>query len=103
MPLHLSYIPPLSMVNVDFSNPSLVLGIGLIGCGVVLLQVGLMCVYSPLLLLVMATPVIVLLCLLLVAVFMTPAMVEMVGQRRFPAMERKHGGSMLVSVLWSLG
>jgi hypothetical protein len=64
---------------------------------------GLRAVFGPLLLLVMATPVIVLLCLLLVAVFMTPAMVEMVGQRRFPAMERKHGGSMLVSVLWSLG
>jgi hypothetical protein len=34
---------------------------------------------------------------------MTPAMVELVGQRRYPTLERKHGGSLLVSVLWSLG
>ena len=60
-------------------------------------------VFAPLLVLVLATPVIVLLCLLLVAMFMTPAMVELVGQRRFPSLERKHGGSMVVSVLWSLG
>jgi hypothetical protein len=60
-------------------------------------------VFAPLLVLVLATPVIVLLCLLLVAMFMTPAMVELVGQRRYPALERKHGGSLLVSVLWSLG
>lgn len=60
-------------------------------------------VFAPLLVLVMATPVIVLLCLLLVAMFMTPAMVDLVGQRRFPGMERKHGGSLVVSVLWSLG
>jgi hypothetical protein len=60
-------------------------------------------VFAPLLVLVLATPVIVLLCLLLVALFMTPAMVELVGQRRYPTLERKHGGSLLVSVLWSLG
>lgn len=60
-------------------------------------------VFAPLLVLVLATPVIVLLCLLLVAVFMTPAMVDLVGQRRYPTLERKHGGSMWVSVLWSLG
>jgi hypothetical protein len=60
-------------------------------------------VFAPLLVLVLATPVIVLLCLLLVAMFMTPAMVDLVGQRRFAALERKHGGSLLVSVLWSFG
>ncbi|MDO9250142.1 EI24 domain-containing protein [Hydrogenophaga sp.] len=60
-------------------------------------------VFAPLLVLVLATPVIVVLSLLLVALFMTPAMVELVGQRRFPVMERKHGGSLIVSVLWSLG
>jgi hypothetical protein len=59
--------------------------------------------FAPLLLLVLATPVIVVLCLLLVAMFMTPAMVDLVGQRRFPALERKQGGSLIVSVLWSLG
>lgn len=60
-------------------------------------------VFAPLLVLVLATPVIVLLCLLLVAMFMTPAMVDLVGQRRFAQLERRHGGSLLVSVLWSLG
>ena len=60
-------------------------------------------VFSPLIVLVLATPVIVLLCLLLVAVFMTPAMVDLVGQRRFPMLERKRGGSLFVSVFWSLG
>ena len=60
-------------------------------------------VFAPLLVLVLATPVIVLSCLLLVAVLMTPAMVSLVGQRRFASLERKHGGSLLASVLWSLG
>ena len=60
-------------------------------------------VFAPLLVLVLATPVIVVLCLLLVAGFMTPAMVSMVGKRRFPDLERKLGGSLLMSILWSLG
>lgn len=60
-------------------------------------------VFAPLLVLVLATPVIVLLCLLLVAVFMTPTMVELVGQRRFPDLQRKQGGSFVASVFWSLG
>lgn len=60
-------------------------------------------VFSPLIVLVLATPVIVLLCLLLVAAFMTPAIVDLVGQRRFPQLERRRGGSMLVSIFWSLG
>lgn len=64
---------------------------------------GLRTVFAPLLVLVMATPVIVLLCLLLVAMFMTPAMVELVAQRRYAALERKQGGSLVKSVFWSLG
>ena len=64
---------------------------------------GLRSVFGPLLVLVMATPVVVLLCLLLVAVFMTPAMVELVAQRRFATLQRKQGASMVVGVLWSLG
>ncbi len=60
-------------------------------------------VFAPLLVLVLATPLIVLLCLLLVAMFMTPFMVDLVGQRRFPALERKKGGTLAASVLWSLG
>jgi hypothetical protein len=60
-------------------------------------------VFAPLLVLVLATPLIVMLCLLLVALFMTPAMVELVGQRRYPLLERRHGGSWAVGLLWSLG
>jgi hypothetical protein len=60
-------------------------------------------VFAPLLVLVLATPVIVLLCLLLVAGFMTPAMVELVSQRRFAQLQRKQGGTVLMSVVWSLG
>jgi hypothetical protein len=60
-------------------------------------------VFAPLIVLVLATPVIVLLCLLLVALFMTPAMVELVAQRRFAQLERKRGGSLVIGLLWSLG
>ncbi len=64
---------------------------------------GLRLVLAPALLLALAIPVIVISSLLFVAVFMTPAMVSLVAERRFPALERKKGGSMLTSVLWSLG
>ena len=60
-------------------------------------------VLAPVLLLFLAIPVIVIVSLLFVAVFMTPAMVALVGERRFPALERKKGGSLLASVVWSLG
>ena len=60
-------------------------------------------VLAPVLLLFLAIPVIVVVSLLFVAVFMTPTMVAMVAERRFPGMERKKGGSMMASVLWSLG
>lgn len=64
---------------------------------------GMRTVFAPLLVLMIATPVIVLLCLLLVALFMTPAIVELVAQRRFPALERRRGGSWLGGLFWSLG
>jgi hypothetical protein len=49
------------------------------------------------------TPVIVLLSLIIVAVAMTPSLVAMVGERRFATLERKKGGSLLMSIIWSLG
>ena len=58
---------------------------------------------APLLLLMLATPVLVVLCLLLVAMFMTPAMVSLVARRRFAGLERRYGGSFVFSVFWSLG
>ncbi|MBT9474647.1 EI24 domain-containing protein [Polaromonas sp.] len=60
-------------------------------------------VLAPALLLFLAIPVIVITTLLFVAMFMTPAMVAMVAERRFPRLERKKGGSLLASILWSLG
>ena len=60
-------------------------------------------VMAPVLLLFLAIPVIVIVSLLFVAIFMTPAMVALVAERRFPQLERKKGGSLLASLLWSLG
>ncbi len=60
-------------------------------------------VLAPALLLFLAIPVIVVVSLLFVAIFMTPAMVALVAQRRFPQLERKKGGSLLASLFWSLG
>ena len=34
---------------------------------------------------------------------MTPAMVSLVAERRFPLLERRHGGSLLAGLFWSLG
>lgn len=60
-------------------------------------------VLAPALLLFLAIPVIVIVSLLFVAILMTPAMVALVAERRFPQLERKLGGSMLASLFWSLG
>lgn len=60
-------------------------------------------VFAPLVVLVLATPAIVVLCLLLVSLFMTPAMVDLVARRRFGSLERRQGGSTIASVLWSTG
>lgn len=58
---------------------------------------------APLLVAVVVTPVIVLLSLLTVAVLMTPALVALVAQRRFADLERKKGGSLVLSLGWSVG
>ncbi|MGY8905269.1 MAG: EI24 domain-containing protein [Burkholderiales bacterium] len=57
---------------------------------------------APLLLIFAITPLLAIVSLLAVALLMTPALVALVAQRRFAALERKKGGSMLVGVLWSL-
>ena len=59
-------------------------------------------VMAPLLVVLAVTPVLVVLSLLVVAVLMTPALVALVADRRFPALERKKGGSFVASVAWSL-
>jgi hypothetical protein len=64
---------------------------------------GLKTVVAPLIVIFAVTPVIVVLSLLFVAVFMTPALAALVRERRFPLLERKRGGSMAAGIAWSLG
>ncbi len=58
---------------------------------------------APLLVVVGITPLIAIASLLMVAMLMTPALVSLVAQRRFPSLEQKKGGSFIASVGWSLG
>ena len=60
-------------------------------------------VIAPLILVVLAIPVVVVVSVLLVALMMTPAIVNLVAARRFPALERRHGAGALKSALFSLG
>lgn len=60
-------------------------------------------VLAPLIVIFAVTPLIVVLSLLAVAVMMTPALVSLVAERRFAQLERKKGGSLAVSLLWSMG
>ena len=69
-------------------------GIGLTGLNAVL---------APVLLLLLSVPLIVIASLLFVSVLMTPAMVTLVADRRFPALERRKGGAFWASIAWSLG
>jgi hypothetical protein len=64
---------------------------------------GLKTVLAPLIVLFLATPVLVLLSLLSVALLMAPSMLKLVARRRFPALEAKRGGTFLGSVAISLG
>ncbi len=59
-------------------------------------------VLAPLVVVFLSTPVIVVLALLMVAAFMTPSMVGLVSARRFPLLERKHGGSFFGSMFGAL-
>ncbi|MEX8193176.1 EI24 domain-containing protein [Comamonas guangdongensis] len=49
------------------------------------------------------TPVLVVAVLLLVGVFMAPVLAQLVAEKRFPELEKKHGGSAVASLLWSGG
>jgi hypothetical protein len=59
-------------------------------------------VLAPMIVVFLTTPVIVVLSLLLVAAFMTPAMLTLVANRRFPLLERRHGGSFFGSAFGAL-
>ncbi len=58
---------------------------------------------APMLLVIVATPLIVLVVLMVVAAFMTPALAALVAERRFPQLERKKGGSFIGGAMRSLG
>ena len=70
-----------------------------------LARVGLMSlksVVAPLIIIFAVTPLVVVMSLLAVSFMMTPALVNMVADRRFAQLERKRGGSMLQGVAWTL-
>jgi len=58
---------------------------------------------APLIVVAVAVPLIVIASLLLVALGMTPALVELVAERRFPQLEKKRGGGWWRGLVWSLG
>jgi hypothetical protein len=49
------------------------------------------------------TPLVVVFALLLVALLLAPAVLRLVAERRFPALERRGPDSVLGSLAWSLG
>lgn len=60
-------------------------------------------VLAPLIVIFTITPVIVVVCLLVVALMMTPMLVRLVAARRFASMEERNGATLWHSVAWSLG
>jgi hypothetical protein len=63
---------------------------------------GLRAFLAPLIVVALALPVVIVISVLLVALLMTPMIVRLVGQRRFPELERKRGASLAASAGWSL-
>lgn len=64
---------------------------------------GLRAVLAPLILVALAVPVLVVACLLLVAQFMTPALVRLVAQRRFAELEPRGSGLAIWALARALG
>ncbi|HEV7914476.1 MAG TPA: EI24 domain-containing protein, partial [Albitalea sp.] len=64
---------------------------------------GLKAALAPLVVVFVSTPVIVVVALLVVATMMTPTIVKLVADRRFPALERARGGSLLAGAFGALG
>ena len=56
---------------------------------------------APLLVVLLAAPVIVVLSVLLVSLLMSPAIADLVAARRFALLQRRHGAGLVRSVLWS--
>ena len=60
-------------------------------------------VLAPLVVIFMVTPLIVIACLLVVALLMTPWLVRLVARRRFPDLAQRGEASLVSSAVWSLG
>jgi hypothetical protein len=60
-------------------------------------------VIAPLVIVALAVPVFVVVSLLVAALLMTPAVVRLVAARRFPQLERRHGGGFWSGLAVSLG
>jgi hypothetical protein len=58
-------------------------------------------VVAPLLVIFSFTPLVVVASLLAVSFLMTPALTRMVAERRFVDLQRKHGGSVLMTLWWT--
>ena len=58
-------------------------------------------VVAPLLVIFSVTPLVVVASLLAVSFMMTPTLTRMVADRRFAGLQRKHGGSLLLSLWWT--
>ncbi len=58
-------------------------------------------VVAPLLVIFAFTPLVVVASLLAVSFMMTPTLTRMVAERRFAGLQRKHGGSLLLSLWWT--
>ena len=59
-------------------------------------------VIAPLVIVALAVPVFVVASLVVVAWLMTPALVRLIAARRFPSLERREGGGLWQSLVWSL-
>ncbi len=59
-------------------------------------------VLAPLIVIFTVTPILVIACLLIVALLMTPWLVKLVARRRFPHLEVRGRTSLLTSMAWSL-
>jgi hypothetical protein len=60
-------------------------------------------VMVPLVVIFAITPILVVISLLAVSLMMTPALVDLVVQRRFAHLALKHGGTTLTSLAWTVG
>jgi hypothetical protein len=58
-------------------------------------------VVAPLLVIFSVTPLVVVASLLAVSFLMTPALTRLVADRRFAGLQRKHGGSLALSLWWT--